>query len=333
MFVSFCQLLLLDSNQIDMLPLLIPLFVHVAALATSDHLIDQDAIVPEMWGPGVFSTSLDEFGGALTPDGNEFYFSISVPRFFKEVICYSRFHDGHWAKPEVAPWSGKGHEFDPCLSPDGQKLFYVSDRPIANEKKRDYDIWMLERKGAGWGPPIHLPEPINSSGSEHFASCASNGDLYICSDRDGVSSKVYRVPWTNGHYGAAEPLPPEINGEGSWTLESSISPDGNILVSAIIGRQDSLGLYDIYISFKEGEKWTPMQNLGPEINSAARDYTPRISTDGKWLFYTSERGFSTGRRTVPFNYDELNKGQGSILNGYGNIYRVELAQVLRKFKH
>lgn len=315
-----------------MFAVFIALSLSKAVLAIQPNRFVDEPIKPEMWGPGVISTELDEFGGALTSDGNEFYFSISVPRFFLETICVSTQKNGKWTRPEVAPWSGMHHEFDPCLSPDGKKMFYISDRPVANEKKTDYDVWMLNREGDHWSSPIHLPAPVNSEGSEHFASCAANGDLYVCSDRDGVSSKVYRVPWVDGHYGPAEVLPAEINGEGS-TLESSISADGKILVSAIIGRHDSLGLYDIYISFKDGDKWTPMQNLGPEVNSAARDYTPRITADGKWLFYTSEKGFATEKRTEPFTYDELNKGADSLLNGYGNIYRVEMAPILRRLGH
>jgi len=287
-------------------------------------------ITPEIFAPGVISTPMDEFGGALTPDGREFYFSISIPRFFLECICWSSFSHGKWSRPRVVPWSGEHHDFDPCLSPDGQTMFFISDRPVGHEVKTDYDVWMLKRVGSGWGTPIHLPEPVNSAGSEHFASCAANGDLYVCSDRDGSGNHVYRVPWASDHYGPAEKLPAAINGEGD-TLEASISPDGNTLVSAIIGRGDSLGLYDLYISFRDGAGWTPMQNLGPEINSAARDYTPRFTTDGKWLFYASEKGFATARSARALNYEEMNRGADSLMNGYGNIYRVEMAQVLKRF--
>lgn len=288
-------------------------------------------VKPEIWAPGVISTELDEFGGALTPDGQEFYFSVSVPRYFLECICVSKKRNDKWNVPQVMPWSGVHHEFDPCLSPDGKRLFFISDRPIHGEKKTDYDVWMLERRGKRWSDPIHLPEPVNSPGSEHFASCAANGDLFVCSDRDGKSNKVYRIPYAKGKYGSAQVLPDEVNGEGS-TLESSISPDGQILVSAIIGRKDSRGLYDIYISFRAGDGWTPMKPLGPEINSPARDYTPRISTDGKWLFYASERGFATEKRSRPLTFSEMNQGCASLLNGYGNIYRVKFSDVLEEMR-
>lgn len=290
----------------------------------------EPVLKPELWGEGVISTDMDEFGGALTPDGKEFYFSISVPRYFLEAICESTLRNGKWTRPKMTPWSGIHHDFDPCLSPDGQKMFFISDRPVHGEAKTDYDVWMLERRGKVWSEPIHMSEPVNSKGNEHFASCALNGDLYVCSDRDGEANRVYRVPFLNGKYGPAELLPAEINGEGQ-TLEASISPDGKILVSAIAGRKDSLGLYDIYISFRDGDRWTPMQNLGPEINTAARDYTPRITTDGKWLFYSSETGFAQKEESKRMDYAALNRASDSVLNGYGNVYRVPMADVLKRF--
>ncbi len=281
---------------------------------------------PEMLAPGVVSTKMDEFGGALTPDGHEFYFSISVPRFFLEAICVSTKRNGRWTTPKIAPWSGLHHDFDPCLSPDGKKLFFISDRPVHTEKKSDYDVWMLTRLGGRWSNPIHLPAPVNSDGNEHFASCAANGDLYVCSDRDQRSNKVYRIPFVESRYGKAEALSAAINGEGN-TLESSISPDGRTLVSAIIGRRDSLGLYDIYISHKRGHDWTPIRNLGRPINSSARDYSPRISTDGQWLYFSSETGFADPKNESRLSYRQLVKGCGSLLNGFGNIYRVRLPEV------
>ena len=33
---------------------------------------------------------------------------------------------------------------------------------------------------------------------------------------------------------------------------------------------------------------------GPKVNSGFRDYSPRISPDGKYLFFTSEKDFSAG---------------------------------------
>jgi len=67
----------------------------------------------------------------------------------------------------------------------------------------------------------------------------------------------------------------------------------------------------------------PSKNLGPKVNSSFRDYSPRISPDGQWLFFTSERDFSAGRKRLA-SYEELQHGLHGTLNGSGNIYRIPL---------
>jgi hypothetical protein len=47
---------------------------------------------------------------------------------------------------------------------------------------------------------------------------------------------------------------------------------------------------DIYVSFKqEDDSWGTPKNLGENINSAASDWKPVISPDGKYLFFSSYR--------------------------------------------
>jgi Tol biopolymer transport system component len=56
------------------------------------------------------------------------------------------------------------------------------------------------------------------------------------------------------------------------------------------GRPDDLGRGDLYISFKKKDSsWTPLKNMGKEINSEYTDYCPMLSPDGKYLFFTSTR--------------------------------------------
>ncbi|HVW59441.1 MAG TPA: hypothetical protein VHC48_05385 [Puia sp.] len=64
--------------------------------------------------------------------------------------------------------------------------------------------------------------------------------------------------------------------------------------------------YDIYISRRIGGKWTPSRNLGPKVNTAFRDYSPGISPDGRYLFFTSEKDFSAGKKGVS-SYGEFEK--------------------------
>ena len=65
-------------------------------------------------------------------------------------------------------------------------------------------------------------------------------------------------------------------------------------------------------------------SLGPKVNTRARDYSPRLSPDGRFLFWTSERGFATTPFTHALDDGELHRGLASISNGWGNIYQIDL---------
>ena len=94
-------------------------------------------------------------------------------------------------------------------------------------------------------------------------------------------------------------------------------------------RSNGYGSADLYISFPEDASWTKPKNLGPLINTNAREYSPRVSADGKWLYYAGEKGFLNEKREKPIDHAEFVEKSRGIMNGLGNIYRVPMEAVLR----
>lgn len=283
-------------------------------------------LTPAMFGKGVISTSDDEFGGIFTDNGRTCFFSKSVPRFYIDVICFSQFKNGQWQEPQVAPFSGKYRDFDPVLSPDGTRMLFTSDRPVNGEEKKDYDIWMLQKTSTGWSEPIHLDSAINSPYNEHFASMAANGTIYFSSDRPGAlggpgDADVYRSKPENGRYLHAEHLADSVSST-SGELDCIIAPDESFLLIGVYGRPDGYGDYDIFCSHMINGHFGPSKNLGPLVNSRYRDYSPRLSPDGRYLFFTSERDFSM-QDSVVHDYKSFSNDLHGILNGSGNIYQIE----------
>jgi hypothetical protein len=282
---------------------------------------------PRLFGAGVISTPADEFGGELMPDGRSLYFSRSVPRFYFDTILESHFADGRWSTPEIAPFSGQWRDYDPVLSADGSRLFFISDRPRAGQPAKGYNIWFLARTaGGGWSEPRDLGPPVNGTGEAHFACSTLDGTLYFTSHRPGNLGyvDVYRSRWVDGRYAEPENLGPAINGKAWSNLEAYVFPEGNEMIVAAFGHADGYGDADLFVSYWRGGAWTPLQNLGPHINSAARDYSPRLTPDRRYLFFTSERGLPNARRTGPLDYAELERAMHSTLNGLGNLYLVDV---------
>lgn len=315
-----------------------PPLVAAASTATSPALPPYAASTrlstPRLFGAGVISTPADEFGGQFLPDGSLF-FSRSVPRFYFDTIFESHFAAGRWSTPEIAAFSGQWRDYDPVLSADGSRLYFVSDRPRAGQAAGEtagkaangYNIWYLARRAdGGWSEPRDLGSPINGSGEAHFACDTLDGTLYFTSHRAGNLGyvDVYRSRLVDGKYAEPENLGPAINGKAWENLEAYVFPAGDEMIVAAFGHADGYGDADLFVSFLRGGAWTPLRNLGPRINSTARDYSPRLTPDGRYLSFTSERGLPNARRARPLTYAELEHEMHSVLNGLGNLYLVDV---------
>lgn len=287
-----------------------------------------------MLGPGVVSTDDDEYAGAITPDGATIYFNKSVPTSNQYVIVMSHMTDGHWAAPEVAPFSGRYSDTDPVLSPDGRTLYWASDRPAGGKVKHDYDIWKTERTSNGnWGPPEHLSAPINSDQNEYIASVTRDGTMYFSSARDGGERgtvDIYRSRLRNGRYQPPENLRRALNGSdvSFYDLDAVVSPDERTLVVSSFGRPDGLGSADMYVSRRDAHgQWSRLRHLRPPLNSSDRDYSPRFAPDGRHLIFSSERGFAPDSVTAPFDYAALVAHLRQPANGSGNIYEIDVSML------
>lgn len=289
------------------------------------------SIVPEMIGEGVISTPDDEFGGDLAPDGKTLYFDKTVPAHYLYVLCESRLVNGKWSKPEVLPFSGLFRDSDPVLSPDGETMFFASDRPVTPSAadERRFQIWQVKKTKKGWSEPRLVPGVINSEGSQVFASVTNDGTMYFTSSRKTGNYDIFRARLVNGKYQEAEDLGPEINGAGIASLEAWIAPDESYLLIGSFGREGGYGNSDLFVSFSENGKWGKPVNLGPVVNTTAREYSPRVTGDGQWLYFASEMGVPYEKREQLFTFQQFEDGMTSVRNGLGNIYRVPWAPILK----
>ena len=70
---------------------------------------------PRRFAPGVVSTGLEERDLAVTPDGDELFFTVtSADGAVFAAIVTTRLVDSRWTPPEVAPFSGSWSDFEPC---------------------------------------------------------------------------------------------------------------------------------------------------------------------------------------------------------------------------
>src|SRR5712691_2392436 len=117
------------SNSLMAAPWLL-IFIIVASGQVSDRRMpfDSDKAIsePTLFAPGVISTGAYEVCPQFSPDRKTFYFVKSTPDANFWTIVFSRFDNGKWNAPQVAPFSGRYSDADEFITHDGKQMFFIS---------------------------------------------------------------------------------------------------------------------------------------------------------------------------------------------------------------
>ena len=281
---------------------------------------ESPGLEPRLFAPGVVSTGLATRDVAMTPDGDELYFAVTVGA--RTVIMETKVVGGTWTEPVVASFSGRYLDIEPAISPDGERFFFLSTRPQPGQEEKPgwvyQDIWVMERVGDGWGEPYNLGPPVNSDAPEYFPSITADGTLYFTREGEGRVSATYRSRLVDGVYTEPEILGPEVNC-GRNRFNVFVAPDESYAIVPAMGREDSLGGVDYYVVFRSADDvWSEPINLGEAVNQPqGREWSASLSPDGKYLFFMSSR--TTAEAGLPLTGKTVNEllgisaqpGQGS----------------------
>lgn len=82
-------------------------------------------------------------------------------------------------------------------------------------------------------------------------------------------------------------MPLDFCKDNSTYTHPSLSADGNILIFAS-NKKGSLGGMDLFITRKEGDKWSVPENLGKLINTTGNEIFPFLDSENN-LFFSSDR--------------------------------------------
>lgn len=251
----------------------------------------------ERFAPGIIDDDLHA-PVVFSPYGDEVYWRPMDDGAIDEIL-YMRMQDGRWTAPQVVPFASRFSDSDnPCFSPNGERLFFTSFRPLRwfepfDSKER---IWYVERTGQGWSNPKALGPAINSMDLHWQLSVSENGALYFASEDD-----IYRSEFVDGQYQTPMRL-----GEGVNTPNDEghpfVSVDESYLVFSSNGHPNRVGDYDLFISLRRMDgTWSEAINLGEGVNSHDQDFYPVVSPDERYLFFLSGRGVSHSVYWVDFD--------------------------------
>ena len=281
--------------------------VGPAAAVTAHDVVD-DPPAYEPWseplnlGP-VINTSFIDADPAISKHRLSLYISTDRPGGLGDLdlwVSQRASADDAWGPPQpLGPnVNSDAAELAPAFSPDGHWMYFGSFRTGGCGGA---DIYVSHRHDAkddfGWEPAVNLGCVVNTASDELFPTyfedeALGTTTLYYASNRPGGLGDLDIYASTrSGDDGAFGPgaLVAELSSSGRDS-RTAIRRDG-LEIFLASDRPGGLGDRDLYVATRVStlDAWSTPANLGPVVNSAARDGAPALSFDGTTLYFFSRR--------------------------------------------
>jgi len=238
-----------------------------------------------LFAPGILSIQgRMQQSVTFSEDGREYFIGITSASNwnYESILRTQDLGDGKTVTETpsfVKAFLASGGTFigEPFLAPDGSQLFFVANYPP--------DIFVATRQSHEWGEAKALPSPVNSEAAEWSPCVVPDGTLYFCSarNRNADDNRIYKSEKVDGIYREPELLQGAINEDSVG--DPVVSPDESYIVYAS-PKEGGCGGLDLYISFRQTDgTWSKGTNLGSKVNTVYEELGPRISHDGKYLFF------------------------------------------------
>lgn len=176
-------------------------------LYTADYAGKPKLGDPELFR-GKVNSPLHEATPVFSADGKEMFFTrnnylkgkmgTSSSGVVNLATYRAVFAEGKWQPEQPLPFNSPEYSVGhPCLSADGNRLYFVSNMPGGTGGT---DLYYAERSGDGWGDPVSLGSAINTPGNEMFPTLHPDGRLFFsCDVRPGLGGMdIYAVDLAEG---------------------------------------------------------------------------------------------------------------------------------------
>jgi Tol biopolymer transport system component len=252
-------------------------------------------LIPELFAPGLVNTGQGVHGNIVfTTDFSEAAWHPNYLVNGRALIYIMKYRNGQWQAP-VEFFLKEGYNYsEPFYSYDGNNLYYLSGQEGASGNAENEKIYFVERKGEGWSDPKLLSQNLPAF---HWQfSIDKNGNLYYGGKSADKKGEIYYSQFNNGAYLTPIRLNETVNSEFP-EFSPFISPDNTYLVFVrMLEQQNGPPKTNLFVSFKDkGGNWTLAQNLSTKLKMSEKSPVemmgaPRISPDGKYLFFCSFNG-------------------------------------------
>lgn len=315
--------------------LLTALTLSCSGRETIDYPGEKPGLQAKPFAEGLISTNANEHSPlAFSPDGQVVLWAIMNSNYQGQLLEMT-YENGKWSAPHRPSFADTTtDDYSPSFTPDGKKLLFGSRRkaPTGYPTGRGNRIWIVDRTASGWGTPVPFDSTVSKS-NEFGHTIAANGNIYFTTMGNRTSGNVWRAEKTASGYHVPEPLPYSINSVG-YEDGPYISPGEDYIIFESTRPESIAGGHDLYIAFRSEGGWAFPVNMGQSVNTRGMERFPRVSPDGRFLFFASN--INQGEGKVGFDYywvdakviDELKKQQapGNLDAGRGKAIMDALEQ-------
>lgn len=212
-----------NMEYIKTLVISILLFVSLVACQNNENsnlTVFSDQIptdTPLVFGQGIISTENKEFAITFSPEMDELYFTRRKPGE-KNKIYTMKFVDGKWSEPELPFFSTDiGWDFEPHISPKGNRLYFGSTRPLSDTISSGMHQWYSEKSENGWGEPIPLEKPFVDRFTMYITSSEKDNLYFTSNDQEAKPEDggIYSAINEGGQYSSVGRMGKEINFTGT----------------------------------------------------------------------------------------------------------------------
>jgi len=155
----------------------------------------------------------------------------------------------------------------------------------------------------------NLGEIINSTASNYNAVVSGNESSIVYVTSMTFQDALFHSTKVDGEWTLTDNILPQIGSDGD-SYPTGLSFDGSELFLVKRERNNS----DIYYSKFENNRWTLMQPLNDNINSSRLESHASVSTDGKTLFFSSNRRGGEGNLDIYKSVRDNSGEWGEVIN-------------------
>ncbi len=196
-------------------------------------------------------------------------------------------------------------DYGAIFSIDGKTVYFISRRPdtkggnINPDDQRYFeDVYFSnwDEEAEDWVEASNDIERLNTEGFDAISHLTPDGNtVYLTVNTSNLDSKnttqssdiCVSERTKENRWSTPKPIKNKSVNTSFYDGNPTLTADGNTMYF-VSGREGEKSLSDIYVVYKDGNNWGEAEKLPMSVNSLGNETTPYITSDGRYLFFSSD---------------------------------------------